>query len=498
MARLITSLAAMSLIGAPLAQAVVLPKRQAGAFEFMQKTCDITQDIGKLPSVRWKEAQADATLTWANRNWNEVPGSHGDTNLDYLNTMFRLFGKPTANCHIADGSCDFSSEVCIDRNHLAKGEQPTVGKTPGAWAIRQSLSHIHSYFLTLYNAVGGGSTEFSAQMGPFLDDFSPAKKPDLAEKFIDAINAFILDKAFEVALGAGVGRFLSSVGEEAQNAIKEATTALKDYAVEQLKTEQPTQDDKAKGLTALLTAAVVRFKASVSSYVDHIFSGRADGAMSDLRDVITNGQWLEDHVKSAGNLGGLEGVMKTAFAATLVANAWKITENIYPVILMENTDCDMGEPSVLMPAAVTHTGGSCIVSGKTMFLVGLNTGECYIPPSSGTNKRGDLDNSTFVSEFSLSRRDGVGPGCDDTFKTLPGLDKLGDWGLNKDDIILSAWNTYQANDGKNGGDVSGDYFHDGLKAQGLYQIPICEIKEAEKTIVRNSGGTSPICDYGGW
>jgi hypothetical protein len=90
----------------------------------------------------------------------------------------------------------------------------------------------------------------------------------------------------------------------------------------------------------------VRFKASISDYVDHIFSGRVGGALSDLRDVLTNGQWLEDHVKRAGNLGGLERVMKTGFAATLVANAWKITENIYPVILMENTDCDKGEPSI--------------------------------------------------------------------------------------------------------------------------------------------------------
>ena len=351
--------------------------------------------------------------------------------------------------------------------------------------------------------MSGGSADFASQIGPFLDDFSPEKKQDLADKFINAINSFILDKAFELALGAGVGKFLSSLAEEAQEAVKEATTSLKDYALEQLKTEEPTQDDKAKGLAALLAASVARFKTSISSYVDHIFSGRADGSLSDLRKVLTNGQWLEDHVKAAGNLGGLEGVMKTGFAATLVADAWKLTENIYPVILMEDADCDLGEPSVIMPADVTHTGGSCIIPGKTMFLVGLNTGRCYIDPSTGTNKRdegansGSSHNST-VSDFSLHRRTGTGPGCDATFKTLPGFDKLGAWGLNKDAIILSAWNTYQANGGKNGGEPSGDYFNEGLSAQGLYQIPICELRAAEDTIVRNEGGSSPICDYGGW
>jgi len=339
-------------------------------------------------------------------------------------------------------------------------------------------------------------------MGPFLDDFSPAKKPDLAEKFIDALNSFILDKAFELALGAGVGKLLSSLGEEAQEAIKEAATSLKDFAVEKLKTEEPSQDDKAKGLGALLSASVVTFKQSVSAYVDHILSGAADGALSDLSAVVQNGQWLEDHVKAAGDLSGLEAVMKTGFAATLIADAWKLTENIYPVILMEDADCDLGEPSSLMPADVTHTGGSCVVSGKTMFLVGLNTGYCYIDPSTGTNKRDEqslsADHNSTTSELLLHRRAGTGPGCDATFKTLPGFDKLGNWGLNKDDIIFSAWNTYQANGGKNGGEPSGDYFNEGLHAQGLYQIPICELRAAEATIVRNSGGTSPICDYGGW
>jgi hypothetical protein len=134
----------LSLMASSITEASVLPKRQTGASNFMSATCTIAGDIGKLSSVRWKDAQADAVLTYANKNWNQSPGSSGDTHLDYLNTMFRLFGKPTANCGIASGSCDFSSETCVDKNHLANGDTATVGKTPGAWAIRQSLSHIHS------------------------------------------------------------------------------------------------------------------------------------------------------------------------------------------------------------------------------------------------------------------------------------------------------------------------------------------------------------------
>jgi len=143
MARVIT-IGALSLLAIPLTQAAVLPNRQVQSSSFMDATCDVAQDIGKLSSTRWSDAQADAVLNFANRNWNEAAGSHGETNLGYIDTMFRLFGKPTANCGIAHGSCDFSSESCLDKSDLASGETQTVGKTPGAWAIRQSLSHLHS------------------------------------------------------------------------------------------------------------------------------------------------------------------------------------------------------------------------------------------------------------------------------------------------------------------------------------------------------------------
>ena len=82
-------------------------------------------------------------------------------------------------------------------------------------------------------------------MAPFLDDFSPAKKQDLADKLIKSLNSFILDKAFELALGAGVGKFLANAGETLQEAVKEATTNLKDFAVDKLSKEEREARDKA-------------------------------------------------------------------------------------------------------------------------------------------------------------------------------------------------------------------------------------------------------------
>src|SRR6266487_4733447 len=101
--------------------------------------------------------------------------------------------------------------------------------------------------------------------------------------------------------------------------------------------------------------------------------------------------------------------------------------------------------STLILKDVTHTTGSCVVSGRTMFLVSLNTGSSYqtVP----VKERSIDENYAETSE--LAARDCTVDGCSDVFKVLPGFDKLESWPLSKDDIIRSVWATYEANGYKN-------------------------------------------------
>jgi len=137
--------------------------------------------------------------------------------------------------------------------------------------------------------MGNGGTEFANRMNPFLNDFSLEKK-DLADNFIETLTGTLFEQqGFELFLGKAAGAFLKNLAEEAVNAIKEATTNMKDFVVDQLKKEDPTQDEKAKGVSALLGAAVINFKSSMSAYVEHLQSGKTGGPITKLRNVLKDG-----------------------------------------------------------------------------------------------------------------------------------------------------------------------------------------------------------------
>lgn len=60
----------------------------------------------------------------------------------------------------------------------------------------------------------------------------------------------------------------------------------------------------------------------------------------------------------------------------------------------------------------THSGGSCAVEGKTFFLVGFSRVQCQ--------------DVTIGFEF---------PCRENVFQKLPGIEKLSDYGFDKDSII---------------------------------------------------------------
>lgn len=209
--------------------------------------------------------------------------------------------------------------------------------------------------------------------------------------------------------------------------------------------------------------------------------------LGDFSKQIEGGNWLTNNL-GGKNIWDLEGNYKTAFSALLLADAWKLAYKSTPVLLMEDKDCDMGNPIDEMTDEATHSGGSCVVGGKTFFLVGYNSDTCG-------------NSASAVSPG------GPVPCTRGVFNKLPGFDNLGDYGLNKDSIIASVWNAYQLNGGKNGykldpntkatdgsGSQSSVALGGGIETPGLYNIPICDINEAVKNYRNNLGGN--LCDYG--
>lgn len=135
---------------------------------------------------------------------------------------------------------------------------------------------------------------------------------------------------------------------------------------------RPEQSQAEKQSTLLDTfEAVIRVHQKVlNDYVNNLLSGDVTH-LSALHNAIQDGKWLID-ILGAQSAYDLSGQATQAFAALLVPEAWKLSQ-LQPMILMEEKDCDIGNPLTLMNNEATHSGGSCAVAGKTFFLVGFSS-----------------------------------------------------------------------------------------------------------------------------
>ncbi|KAF2803489.1 uncharacterized protein BDZ99DRAFT_165632 [Mytilinidion resinicola] len=124
--------------------------------------------------------------------------------------------------------------------------------------------------------------------------------------------------------------------------------------------------------------------------------------------------------------------LQQVFSASLLSSAWKLAdpENLYPVILYKAEDCTSGDPTNLMEKGISSDTGSCLVIGYTFRVVGYTKQICEGLPTANT---------------------GPEPCNANVFKKLPGWDELTEkTGLDKDQIVWSSWQAYQANGNKNG------------------------------------------------
>lgn len=152
---------------------------------------------------------------------------------------------------------------------------------------------------------------------------------------------------------------------------------------------------------------------TLSTYIANLLSGNVNH-LSKFHDTISDGKWLIDALGSE-TLYDLSTIATKAFAALLVPEAWR-TNNLQPIILMENTPCDLGNPLDLMNDDATHSGGSCAVDGKTFYLVGFSNVQCQY------GSYGNYGGGNYACQT-------------DVFQKLPGIDQLGTYGFDKDNII---------------------------------------------------------------
>ena len=469
----------------------LLAKRQSlsgGALDtsFENITCstETINQAGADPADRWAAARADLAWQQIARNWNEVPGAGGTSiSLNFVGSAFNLWGFGDApNRGLVDDGCDFSSLECGD--HTTPG---THIPTPGAWLIAKSIYHIHSYWLNVYDAMDAAKGDLANSMSDYVNTFAPGKpEENLVDKIFDGLTEAIFNAILSEVLGPGLEKLLSNLGEKAAGAITDhVVDSAKDMVSEGLASgELPTQADKRNTLVGTLQTIVDSQKNTLSTYITNLLAGRVD-TLSNLHDQISDGHWVVDQLQQSGSdLFSLSTATTGAFAALLAPAAWELNQ-LQPILLVEQKQCDGGEPLSIMDSDATHAGGSCIIDDVTLFLVGFDNHQCQTNSFPG----------------GVPHTDNV-PCTEGVFKKLPGIDQTQAFGFDKDGIVLSVYNQWLLNGQQNNAQFSpnstitdgsgndGPYpLSAGINTPGLFpSIPVCDINTVSDRWF-NSGGS---------
>ena len=128
---------------------------------------------------------------------------------------------------------------------------------------------------------------------------------------------------------------------------------------------QDSEELERSTLLETLQSTISVHQATLYSYTKNLLFGKV-GQLSKFHKTLSNGKWLVDGLGSETQYDLSVSATK-AFAALLVSEAWKLN-NLMPIILIENTQYDTGNPLEMIHDEASHSGGSCAIGGKTFFL----------------------------------------------------------------------------------------------------------------------------------
>ena len=401
--------------------------------------------------------------------------------------MFNSWQQNIPACGLTEDSCDLTPIQC--------GDYTTPGThipTPGAWLIARSVSAIHAFWLNAYTSLDDAKGNIANTMGNFTNTFAPAAPEEsLIDKIIDDFAEAVLNIVLGEILGPGLSKLSDTLGEAVfgpvEDQIKDSATDLVDNALSSGDIQVATQPDKADTLVETLQNIIGGQEKAMNDYLTLLFSGNAE-YLPKLATQLSNGNWLLDQNQvQAPNLFDMTTAATVGFSALLLPTAWSLN-NLQPMILVEQQNCDTGYPLKLMTSEATEQGRSCLYGDVTLHLVGFSNAQC----TSSAGAPGGIPESQSA------------PCETNVFQLLPGFADLANIPINKDDIIRSVYNQWLLNGKQNGaqlnpnssatdsatdgGGTTGPYpFSAGLATPGLFPgITVCDMNTASNTWL-NSG-----------
>ncbi|KAF2111869.1 hypothetical protein BDV96DRAFT_602899 [Lophiotrema nucula] len=409
---------------------------------------DPTQD----QSIRWADLYTTDAWNAAVAFWKANEGSRPFP--EQISNFFNLPEGALCGTVVDHNGCD-TAVLCNAPNH------------PAGYFIFNSMVEVNNMILNLNDAVNGVGGPFALDMGVFQNTFATIEDESNVEKIIlDFVslgfslalatqwNAILKDFPFFKQNPTATGAIQAGVGAIIQTGL----TIIGQLAV---KSPNPLN------IQNTLDGAVANFIANqaISQVGSTLFNG-SDASIAALFSLIDNGQVMEP--PSLPTAVELQSYVSKAIYGFLIPQAWGLSNKpIAPFILKSGTACADGvDASVFHLTKETADATNICYENEFYFLVAA---EGPIKCTTNICTHSTTCSSTFVAPDGLSTLDGT------------------QWsGLIKDDFIIGALNSWNANNQQNGWATADptqdktftDLFNLGVRTPGVVHIPVCDAETA--------------------
>lgn len=462
---------------------------------FHNMTCTEKVTNAALPAAdRWATAKADDSLQYFLMKAQNDSSIYGD--LRFVPAFSNFYHGPQGwDCDLKHDQCGSGVQECETMDN------------PGSWMVLNSFTEIHLFYLNWYTSLGDAAGSVSGSIGRYNEVFNGEPKDDG-----DWFAKLLLEL---VSIGFGqIGGRVFKLGFEKllkdKEKIEKATETMSSMMAGSMRTVTKRKPDIDGALghqnqaSQAVTKLVDEWRVTIVDALDAWLNPNWDDneAHAALAESLKEGRWLGVETE---DLYDMKNILEKTIYGMMLPKIWRQRENIHPVIIMEDYECNAERPGA--------------PDYNDDYEEDDNTFR-YVNPDDAQKAKVCHDGKTFYvlqhndDGWSTSSRT-VGAGFGQrTMKagTQHAMNNIagGNWdelnshnwgGVTLDDVVISSYEAYKFNGMKNGYQIPEDSklkngggeetllpFEEGLRTPGLISIPICKAKDAYVHISNNLRG----------
>ncbi|CAM1500389.1 Fc.00g095510.m01.CDS01 [Cosmosporella sp. VM-42] len=442
----------------------------SSSYPFTMATCSdqYINDAAAPVADRWAAADAAQGFTISSLTWMVEQAKAEPSKLSYSEYISNYFNsKDLMVCqNMADGPCE-STVTC---NQV---------KYPAGFLILNSFVALHVMRKNVYEGLQDAMNQMQNKMSIFQSTFAPAATAKSTTWITDLLNVFQFVMGVGSAWTWNVAIKSANIFKDTNylSFAKDSTNAAINMGFNIGKAHVPAASEIQNDLTLAMGTLFESWIDAELEFLEGIFSGDI-GNLTVLEGLIKSGMALD--ITRSLNLGDFVNEAQRIIYAKLLPSAWADAsqevedwpKSMKPMIMMVSDDCVTSGDGLPHYVREEDAAKMSVCHDGHTFFIGY-------PTFSGVPK------SSSITSLKLS--------------PLPGgtTDELNgsNWnGVLLDDLVVSAYEGWRLNGGKNGyvlpenskvidgyGTEGELIFENGIRTPGFISIPLCTPLRMQKT-----------------